>query len=213
MRTPGSRALVHALAWTLATAAAVTLSWWGVRTVMSGTAYDPPLAVPLSERPLASSTFRPVTGPSTGAGTGTPSTPPHASGTPKDGPTATGRDEPSAAPSAPDRSNRPDRGRSALKDRDGDDGEGSGDAGGPDGSDGSGVRSYALSGGRVAFDLGDRSAELVSATPAAGWRMQVWKQPTWIRVTFSRGGREVDAICSWHDHAPLVQVRDEAPED
>ena len=34
------------LAWTLATGAAVTLSWWGVHTVMTGTAYDPPRAAP-----------------------------------------------------------------------------------------------------------------------------------------------------------------------
>lgn len=42
------RGLVHALAWSLATGAAVTLSWWGVHTVMAGTAYDPPRAVPIS---------------------------------------------------------------------------------------------------------------------------------------------------------------------
>ncbi|MER6983805.1 hypothetical protein ABT317_44370, partial [Streptomyces carpinensis] len=34
------RGLVHVLAWSLATSAAVTLSWWGVHTVMAGTAYD-----------------------------------------------------------------------------------------------------------------------------------------------------------------------------
>ena len=42
------RGLVHALAWSLATGAAVTLSWFGVHTVMSGTAYDPPRALPIS---------------------------------------------------------------------------------------------------------------------------------------------------------------------
>ncbi|MYR37265.1 hypothetical protein GTX14_11680 [Streptomyces sp. SID4944] len=65
------RGLVHALAWSLATGAAVTLSWWGVHTVMTGTAYDPPRAVPISvgagapqrigqstEEPLVSSTHR-----------------------------------------------------------------------------------------------------------------------------------------------------------
>ncbi|HEY9369348.1 MAG TPA: hypothetical protein VIU94_13060, partial [Streptomyces sp.] len=41
------RGLVHALAWSLATGAAVTLSWWGVHTVMAGTAYDPPQALPI----------------------------------------------------------------------------------------------------------------------------------------------------------------------
>ncbi|MFE6852880.1 hypothetical protein ACFVDH_19065, partial [Streptomyces sp. NPDC057674] len=66
------RGLVHALAWSLATGAAVTLSWWGVHTVMSGTVYDPPRALPLpaggtgeadpaGNDPLSSSTQRPET--------------------------------------------------------------------------------------------------------------------------------------------------------
>ncbi|MEU6772763.1 hypothetical protein [Streptomyces sp. NPDC046759] len=42
------RGLVHVLAWLLATGAAVTLSWWGVHTVMAGTAYDPPRALPIT---------------------------------------------------------------------------------------------------------------------------------------------------------------------
>ncbi|MEU0965528.1 hypothetical protein ABZ357_08830 [Streptomyces sp. NPDC005917] len=62
------RGLVHVLAWLLATGAAVTLSWWGVHTVMAGTAYDPPRALPITaadapttqgSKPLASSTSRP----------------------------------------------------------------------------------------------------------------------------------------------------------
>ncbi|MFJ8195453.1 hypothetical protein [Streptomyces sp. NPDC096152] len=62
------RGLVHVLAWTLATGAAVTLSWWGVHTVMAGTAYDPPRALPITAAgaaapasdPSASSTRRPA---------------------------------------------------------------------------------------------------------------------------------------------------------
>ncbi|OXZ00162.1 hypothetical protein [Streptomyces diastatochromogenes] len=42
------RGLVHVMAWLLATGAAVTLSWWGVHTVMAGTAYDPPRALPIT---------------------------------------------------------------------------------------------------------------------------------------------------------------------
>ncbi|MFJ1804734.1 MULTISPECIES: hypothetical protein [unclassified Streptomyces] len=61
------RGLVHVLAWSLATGAAVTLSWWGVHTVMAGTAYDPPRALPLTAAeattqgsgPQASPTDRP----------------------------------------------------------------------------------------------------------------------------------------------------------
>ncbi|MGC3000566.1 hypothetical protein ACPF8X_19945, partial [Streptomyces sp. G35A] len=61
------RGLVHVLAWLLATGAAVTLSWWGVHTVMAGTAYDPPRALPVAaadaatreSAPVSSSTHRP----------------------------------------------------------------------------------------------------------------------------------------------------------
>lgn len=61
------RGLVHVLAWSLATGAAVTLSWWGVHTVMAGTAYDPPRALPITaggattqgSKPVTSSTERP----------------------------------------------------------------------------------------------------------------------------------------------------------
>jgi hypothetical protein len=42
------RGLVHLLAWTLATGAAATMMWWGVHTVMAGTAYDPPRALPIT---------------------------------------------------------------------------------------------------------------------------------------------------------------------
>ncbi|MFJ2902844.1 hypothetical protein [Streptomyces sp. NPDC087212] len=41
------RGLVHVFAWTLATSAATTLSWWGVHTVLAGTVYDPPRALPI----------------------------------------------------------------------------------------------------------------------------------------------------------------------
>jgi hypothetical protein len=66
------RGLVHLLAWSLATGAAVTLSWWGVHTVMAGTAYDPPRALPITaakattqeSEPLASPTRRPSPSPS-----------------------------------------------------------------------------------------------------------------------------------------------------
>ncbi|MEE4542133.1 hypothetical protein V2S66_09165 [Streptomyces sp. V4-01] len=41
------RALMHVGAWALATSAAVTLSWFGVRSVLRSTAYDPPRALPI----------------------------------------------------------------------------------------------------------------------------------------------------------------------
>ncbi|MEU9251368.1 hypothetical protein AB0D66_05905 [Streptomyces sp. NPDC048270] len=172
------RGLVHAMAWTLATGAAVTLSWWGVHTVMSGTAYDRPLAVPLTTQPLSSST-RNALPPS-------PEASPSASPSPSESASAPASAS-GSSPSAGPPSARPSPKPSAR---------------------GGNVKAYPVSGGRVVFDLGASAAELVSATPAAGWRMQVWKQDYWIRVTFTRDGREVSVFCTWHDHPPVVEIVD-----
>ncbi|MET9415793.1 hypothetical protein ABZY03_16760 [Streptomyces klenkii] len=42
------RGIMQALAWVLATTAAMAVSWYGVRTVLTGTAYEPPRALPIS---------------------------------------------------------------------------------------------------------------------------------------------------------------------
>ncbi|WP_328970320.1 hypothetical protein [Streptomyces sp. NBC_00239] len=179
------RGLVHALAWTLATGAAMTLSWWGVHSVMSGTAYDPPRALPLSSDPQASSTWRAA------APSRSPS--PVPSGTPSAGPSAT--PSPPARSTAPAQDPEPAGSRRPLARHD--DGAG---------RDSGRVESRTVDGGRVAFDLGTSSARLLSATPAAGWRIQVWKQDFWIRVTFTRDDREVNVFCTWHDHAPTIEI-------
>jgi hypothetical protein len=164
------RGLLHVLAWSLATGAAVTLSWWGVHTVMAGTAYDPPRALPITaadattqeSRPLASSTAR-----------STPSASPSRtpSRTPAPSPSKTPTKTPSPSPSVSGQ-----------------------------------VKSYDTEGGRAVFDLGKTSATLVSATPGAGWSMQVWKTETWIRVEFASGADRVSVFCTWHDSAPRVEV-------
>ncbi|WP_406058484.1 hypothetical protein OG462_17125 [Streptomyces sp. NBC_01077] len=189
---PMRRGLVHALAWSLATGAAVTLSWWGVHTVLSGTVYDPPRALPLpagsadepvtaGSDPLSSSTRRPRTVEPTGSVTKkpTPSGDRSAPSTPSAPPSRTTKPTPQAPPATapPTDSN---------------------------------VKSYTVDGGRVTFDLGATSAELVSAIPASGWQMQVWKQPSWIRVTFTADGRELSVFCVWHDTAPRVEIDDRA---
>ncbi|WP_328503004.1 hypothetical protein OG828_31175 [Streptomyces sp. NBC_00457] len=163
------RGLIHVLAWTLATGAAVTLSWWGVHTVMAGTAYDPPRALPITSgdattqesKSLASSTAR-----------ATPSSEPPPTPTPRATPSASASTQaPSPSPTASGR-----------------------------------VKSYDTEGGRAVFDLGEASATLVSASPAAGWSMQVWKTETWIRVEFAQGADRVSVFCTWHDSAPRVDI-------
>ncbi|MFH8754670.1 hypothetical protein [Streptomyces atroolivaceus] len=182
------RGLVHAIAWSLATGAAVTLSWWGVHTVMSGTAYDPPRAVPISvgarggqatDEPLSSSTHRalPSASPSATASRAAPSRSPRPSRQPSSRPPAAspGPAKPSAPPSAA--------------------GE---------------VKSYPTRGGRVVLELADDSAKLVSATPEPNWSMQVWTNPEWIRVDFSDGaGATVSVFCTWNGHPPMVETVDQ----
>ncbi|MFF8836593.1 hypothetical protein [Streptomyces sp. NPDC015130] len=194
------RGLVHALAWSLATGAAVTLSWWGVHTVLSGTVYDPPRALPLpagttedapgagGSDPLTSSTRRPET-PRTSPPS--PTSTPTAERTASATPATTSADRPPATTTAPASPTAPP-------------------ATSPASTQASSVKSYTVDGGRVTFDLGETSAELVSAIPASGWQMQVWKQPTWIRVTFTRDGRELSVFCLWHDTAPRVEIEDRA---
>ncbi|MEU6080673.1 hypothetical protein [Streptomyces sp. NPDC047108] len=172
------RGLVHAVAWTLATGAAVTLSWWGVHTVLAGTAYDPPRALPLT----ADATER--TGAAGGAEPESSSTRrperPSDSGSSGDGPS-----EPQAKKPGRPTATGPGSGSSAAS------GE---------------VKSYDATGGRAVFELGRYSAELVSATPDAGWRVQVWKQSEWIRVNFTKDARTTSVFCTWNGHAPTVQV-------
>ncbi len=195
------------MAWSLATGAAVTLTWWGVRTVMAGTAYDPPRALALPSdnsaarpSPVASSTQRPPSPSAT-----RPSPPAKSADTDTDGHAGTGADEGAGADAGaatPAGEQQPSSYAST----------GEPPQGGADGyaepPDSGRVKSYTVDGGRVAFDIGEVSAELVSATPDAGWQMQVWTQPTWIRVTFTRDGREVSVFCTWNDHPPMVQFDD-----
>ncbi|WP_406372094.1 hypothetical protein OG788_18365 [Streptomyces sp. NBC_00647] len=175
------RGLVHVLAWSLATGAAVTLSWWGVHTVMTGTAYDPPRALPITAagattqepKPLASSTRRAE--PSRSA-SDRPSTSAKASATPSR----------SASPSSSSSATSPTPAASPP----------------PSGQ----VKSYDTEGGRVVFDIGSAYATLVSATPNTSWSMQVWKTESWIRVEFSSGADRVSVFCTWHDGPPHVEI-------
>ncbi|MEU9089992.1 hypothetical protein [Streptomyces sp. NPDC048428] len=178
------RGLVHVLAWSLATGAAVTLSWWGVHTVMTGTAYDPPRAVPIAAGPrdgragaetLSSSTHRPEPSPSK-----TPRATPRTTPKPSPTPSRTPLHSPAGTP-------RPTATATATA---------SGTA-----------RSYATDGGRIVFELGTDSAKLVSATPEQGWSVQVWTNTTWIRVNFTKDdGTTVSVFCTWNDHPPQVEI-------
>ncbi|MFH8799363.1 hypothetical protein ACH4F6_07165 [Streptomyces sp. NPDC017936] len=172
------RGLVHVLAWSLATGAAVTLSWWGVHTVMAGTAYDPPRALPLTAGDVTARESEP---------------PASASASARPVPSASPSNSPSSKPSRTPRSPSPSPSAPAPV------------TSAPPSPSGQ-VKSYDTDGGRVVFDLGKTSATLVSATPGTGWSMQVWTTQTWIRVEFTSGADRVSVFCTWHDGPPRVEV-------
>lgn len=195
------RGLVHLLAWLLATGAATALSWWGVHTVLAGTVYDPPLALPIPSGTGPATDADADAGAGPGAKSGAAGTSPPPPATPASPP----------APATAPATKPPARGTRTAPPPSSPPGPPSPSAGSPtpakSGGDRRGtVKSYGTDGGRAVFDLGPSSAELVSATPGAGWQMQVWKQPLWIRVTFTRDDREISVFCMWHDGAPHVQV-------
>ncbi|MFM9556060.1 hypothetical protein ACKI19_27650 [Streptomyces caniscabiei] len=181
------RGLLHVLAWLLATGAAVTVTWWGVHTVLAGTAYDPPRALPIT---AADAQDRGAPAPITPTALTEPSRK-------ADEQREDDGDKPSPTPSEPSESAKPGP-------RPG--------TGAPTGSgvpaDSGEVKSYDTEGGRVVFSLGESDATLVSATPGPGWSMQVWKTETWIRVDFAAGADRVSVFCTWHDSAPRVDVQD-----
>ncbi|MFH0244212.1 hypothetical protein ACGRHY_17745 [Streptomyces sp. HK10] len=175
------RGLVHAGAWVLATGSAVTLSWFGVRTVVSEAAYDLPRMPPLTSGTPAPSASRPGPEPETAS---------------------TRRPRPSSAARSPGVSRPSVSLGSAGARRDAGPGEGAPRAGRASGS----VESREVRGGRVAFDLGRDSAGLVSATPSPGWGMRVRQGNGWIRVTFTRGEESSSVFCVWNGTTPRVTV-------
>ncbi|MGW2028772.1 MULTISPECIES: hypothetical protein [Streptomyces] len=167
------RGLVHVLAWLLATGAAVTLSWWGVHTVMAGTAYDPPRALPVRAAGPHSHDAKSASGAPSASPAPSRERPVRPTATPAPARTPARTPSPSAS-SSPTASGR--------------------------------IRSYDTDGGRAVFDLRAADAALVSATPATGWSIQVWKTESWIRVEFGRGADRVTVFCVWHDGPPRVEV-------
>ncbi|MEU1672472.1 hypothetical protein ABZ752_10630 [Streptomyces roseifaciens] len=182
------RGIMQALAWMLATAAAMAVSWYGVRTVLAGTAYEPPRALPIS------GTAAPAIGePASSARTPGPPPSPALPGTPS--PSGKQLAPPAPDTSAPGTGDGSGSGAGATQSAEAQSQPGAGE-----------VKSYPVRGGRAVFDLGEKSAALVSATPEEGWRMRVWKQSAWIRVDFMAGTKTTSVFVTWNGHPPRVQT-------
>jgi hypothetical protein len=177
------RGLLQAGAWLLATAAAVTLSWFGVHSVLRSTAYDPPRALPITETtlpPLISSTHRPK--PTTA--------PPPTTATTRSTPAAPTTPPPSSVAVPPKTPPGTPKATTTASAQTGD------------------VYNYRVNGGRVVLSLTATTASLVSAIPDADWKMQVWTQTGWLRVTFTSadGAHSASVFCTWNGHPPAVQT-------
>jgi hypothetical protein len=179
------RGLLQAGAWLLATAVAVTLSWFGVHSVLRSTAYDPPRAMAITDTslpPVASSTHRPKP---------TTSPPPPVITTTT--PTRPTTPPPSSVPVPPVTPPGTPKPTPSVSSQSGD------------------VHGYTVSGGRVVLSLTASAASLVSATPDADWKMQVWNQTGWLRVTFTSADNThtSSVFCTWNGHPPAVQTFDQ----
>jgi hypothetical protein len=68
------------------------------------------------------------------------------------------------------------------------------------------AHAYTLAGGRVTLAMTATSVQLVTAVPDAGYAVQTWSGPGWLRVDFSSGPRVSSLIASWYEHAPTITL-------
>jgi hypothetical protein len=182
------RGLVRAGAWAGATAAAVSVSWFGVHRVLLDGSTEPPSPLVLT----AAAPSPPAALPSLPSEIGSPAQTPAPSATP-------GR---STHPSAP-HSATADPGPTATSGSGTPPGSGTGTGTDPAGGR---VTSYTPVGGLVVASVGSSSASFVSATPSAGWSVSWVPGDHYFRVDFQRGGTDSVFYMTWNGHPPLVQT-------
>lgn len=189
------RALVHTAGWLAATTAAVAVSWHGVHTMLSGTAYDPPQALPISVQNSGSPLPPTAMGPTPAASASVPSESPSPE---EDDKTPSTPPTPSRATSSP---KQPQQGDPPVEQQ-----VPPPPAPEPNQEYTGQVQSKAVEGGQVAFEMGPDWAKLVSATPESGWAMTVWEQPTWIRVDFVKDNITWSVFCVWNEQPPQIDT-------
>ena len=175
------RPLIVVAAWICATAAAVAVSWFGVRTVVRDAVMPlPQLAVPADAVP---GTAPPPPGISSAGTSSRPTTAPT-------GPTVTAPTTTRSTGNASTRGGTSSNGAAPTTTT---------TATGT-------VQRYALKGGEVVLDLRQSDATLVSATPAEGYAVQQWQENGWLRVDFNAGNATSTLIATWNGHPPSVQT-------
>jgi hypothetical protein len=173
-----ARALAAVAAWLGGTAAAVCLAWFGAGLVVRDTTASPAdPAVPVTTvAPPASSS----------------------------GPVSSSRRVSSARPHHTDRARSRARPRSSTSDPAAPRRPVGTHPPSPAPSASGTSRSYLLAGGQVTLLLTGDSARLVTAVPDAGFAVQRWSGPDWLRVDFTSGARVSSLIASWNGHPPSV---------
>ena len=73
-------------------------------------------------------------------------------------------------------------------------------------TDGGKLSRYQTGGGVVVLSIGAHMVTLVSATPAAGYSVQNWSAPGWLRVDFTEGSTVYSVYATWNGYSPQVQV-------
>jgi hypothetical protein len=171
------RGLVRTGAWAGATAAAVSVSWFGVHRVLG----DSSVTLP---RALVVAVTTPPTSP--------PPPPPTGTGTAAASASASASATASAAASAA-RGARPHQPSTAAHTA----------TPTPTGQ----VTSFSRPGGLIVVAMGATSAHLITATPDPGWSVKWWTGPEWLRVDFQQeGGQDSIFYVTWNGHPPMVQT-------
>ncbi|MHA6760308.1 hypothetical protein [Streptacidiphilus sp. PAMC 29251] len=171
------RGLIRTGAWAAATAAAVSVSWFGVHRVLGDSSAKQPRALVLA-----------VTVPTTPP----PPPPPTSIGSAAQTPSAT--PTPTATPSAPHDSGRPHGSQAPSH------------TPSASASASEQVTSFVRPGGLIVVAMGATSAHLITATPDPGWSVHSWSEPTWLRVDFEQGGTDSVFYITWNGHPPTVQT-------
>jgi hypothetical protein len=162
--------------WAAGTSIAVSLAWLGAEVVLRDAATNGP------QPPVLSAPSPPPSGPVPSRGVA-----------PSKGPAPAGSRPPRVRPSPaglpPSPGGAPTRSQPA-----------------PGGPAPGAIHSYALTGGRVTLQFDPSSVQLVTATPTAGFSVQTWSAPGWLRVDFSDGADVFSLIATWNSGAPTVQT-------
>ena len=182
-----ARTLLRVAAWAVATALAVTLSWFAVYGVLAGETFDEPSSAvavdPPSVPPVSSDNPLPGLATSILSSTALPGPPaPPTTQSPAAAVAISTAAPPLAEPAATSPPVTPAPADAAT------------------------AQSYQLDGGRVVIETTDVDARLVSATPDVGWQVQAWQAEGWLRVDFSRDGTTSSCFVTWNGHPPTVQI-------